>query len=173
MSPHGPGRVFVVLTVLTISAFLAENFLYFPLSVPYMKDLAAGAPLLDMRPGYTPDVAYQFFDVLGQKGRGDYLKLLWTIDLLLPGLFALFLSSAIRRGAFSVWRFVPLVAAACDYAENVTITILLLRYPLHEAGFARSASLFTIAKLVLYAAGLLLAVGGFLVRIRKTNSLAG
>jgi hypothetical protein len=159
-----------VLSALTIGAFLGENLLYFPLSVPYMKDVAAGAPLLDMRPGYTPEAAYHLFDVLGQSGRGAYLKLVWTIDLLLPALFGVFLSSAIRRGAFRAWQSVPLLAAACDYAENITITILLLRYPVHEPAFAQLASFFTVTKLVLYASGLLLAVGGFLVRVRKTAS---
>lgn len=81
----------MALSVVTIGAFLVENLLYFPLSVPYMKDLAAGAPLLDMRFGYTPDAAWRLFEVLGQNGRDNYLKLLWTIDILLPALFALFL----------------------------------------------------------------------------------
>ena len=161
---------FAVLFALAMGAFLAENLLYFPLSVPYMKGLAAGAPLLDMRPGYTPGGAYHLFDVLGQTGRGAYLRLLWTIDLLLPALFGLFLSSAIRRGAFRAWQSIPLLAAACDYAENITITILLLRYPMHEPAFAQLASIFTVTKLVLYASGLLLAVGGFLVRVMKTAS---
>lgn len=172
MSPRGRSRVFVVLSVLTISAFVVENFLYFPLSVPYMKNLAAGAPILDMRPGYTPDAAYHLFDVLGQAGRGAYLRLLWTIDLLLPALFGLFLSSAIRHGAFRAWHSVPLLAAACDYAENITITILLIRYPMHDHAFAQLASTLTVTKLALYATGLLLAVGGFLVRVMKTDPAA-
>ena len=159
--------VFAVLFALAIGAFFAENLLYFPLSVPYMKELAAGAPLLDMRPGYTPEAAYHLFDVLGQSGRGAYLKLVWTIDLLLPALFGVFLSSAIRRGAFRAWQSVPLLAAACDYAENITITILLLRYPVQEAGLVQLASLFTVVKLVLYASGVLLAVGGFVARVGK------
>ena len=159
---------FAILFALAIGAFLAENLLYFPLSVPYMKMLTAGAPLLDMRPGYTSGDAYHLLDVLGQTGRGAYLRLLWTIDLLLPALFGLFLSSAIRRGAFRAWQSIPLLAAACDYAENITITILLVRYPMHEPAFAQLASIFTVTKLVLYASGLLLTVGGFLVRFMKT-----
>ena len=162
--------VFGVLLALAIGAFLAENLLYFPLSVPYMKMLAAGAPLLDMRPGYTSGDAYHLLDVLGQTGRGAYLKLLWTIDLLLPALFGLFLSSAIRRGAFRAWQSIPLLAAACDYAENITITILLLRYPTREPAFAQLASIFTVTKLVLYASGLVLAFGGFILRVMKTAS---
>jgi len=146
-----------------MGALFAENFLYFPLSVPYMKELAAGASLLDMRPGYTPSAAYHLLDVLGQAGRDAYLRLLWTIDLVLPALFGFFLSSAIRRGRFRAWGTIPLLAAVCDYAENTTITILLLRYPMHEPAFAQLASVLTVTKLVLYASGLLLAIGGFLV----------
>jgi hypothetical protein len=168
MRPPDRSTVFVVLFALATGAFLVENLLYFPLSVPYMKDLAAGAPLLDMRPGYTPDAAYHLFDVLGQTGRGAYVKLLWTIDLLLPALFSLFLSSAIRRGAFRAWQSIPLLAAACDYAENIMITVLLFRYPLHEPAFAQLASIFTVTKLVLYASGLFLAVGGFVARVMRT-----
>jgi hypothetical protein len=157
-----------MLSALTIGAFLAENLLYFPLSVPYMKDLAAGAPLLDMRPGYTPDAAYHLFEVLGQGGRGTYLKLLWTVDLLLPALFGLFLSSAMVRGAFGAWRAVPLVGAACDYAENVAITILLVRYPMRADVLVAIAAIFTVTKLTLYASGLILAVAGYVARVAKT-----
>src|SRR4051812_41639127 len=145
--------VFAVLFTLAMGAFLAENLLYFPLSVPYMKGLAVGEPLLDMRPGYSPVVAYHLFEVLGQPGRGAYLRLLWTIDLLLPALFGLFLSCAIRRGAFHAWQSIPLLAAVCAYAENIMITTLLLRYPMHELAFAQLASMFTVTKLVLYASG--------------------
>ena len=161
--------IFAALFALAIGAFLAENLFHFPLSVSYMRELAAGMPLLDMQPGYSPGDAYHLFDVLGQTGRADYLRLLWTIDLLLPALFGLFLSSAIRRGVFRAWQSVPLLAAACDYAENIMITILLLRYPIHEPALVQLASIFTVTKLVLYASGLLLAVGGFLLRVMKTT----
>jgi hypothetical protein len=147
-----------------IGAFLAENLLHFPLSVPYMKGLASGMPLLDMRPGYTPGDVYELFDVLGQAGRNAYLRLFWTIDLFLPALFGLSLASAIRLGSFYAWRSLPLLGTACDYAENITITLLLRRYPMHEPAFARLASVFTIMKLILYTSGLLLAIAGFLMR---------
>jgi hypothetical protein len=156
--------VFVILSVLTIGLFLAENWLSFPLSVPYMKKLADGAAILDMRPGYTPAAAYQLLDVLGPAGRATYLTLLWTIDLVLPALFGLFLSSAIRRGAFRRWKSVPLVGSAFDYAENAAVTILLLRYPAHHPALVYIASLFTISKLAFYAAGVLLSAGGALIK---------
>ena len=54
-----------------------------------------------------------------------------------------------------------------DYAENITITALLLRYPMHEPALVQLASIFTVTKLVLYAAGLMLAIGGFFVRAMR------
>jgi hypothetical protein len=158
--------VLALLLPLTICVLVAENVLYFPLSVPYMKDLASGAPLLDMRLGYSPAAAYHLLDVLRQPGREAYLRLLWTIDLVLPALFGASLAFAIRQGTFRRWLSIPLVAAMCDYAENIAITILLLRYPAQQPGFARLASVFTITKLVLYTSGLLLAIGGY----RRTST---
>jgi nucleoside-diphosphate-sugar epimerase len=160
-------RAFWLLAAVTLVALLAENLLYFPLSVPWMKHLAGGAPTLDMRPGYSPEAAYQLFDTLGQAGRATYLKLLWTVDLILPTLFGLFLSSAIRRGGLRAWRRVPWIGTACDYAENIAITVLLLRYPGHEPGLVQLASALTVVKLAGYCAGTLTAVAGAFYR-RKT-----
>ena len=91
---------FRTLFVLTIGALLAENCLNFPLSVPWMKGLGGGLPILDMRPGYSENAVHLLFDALGETGRRAYLHLLWTVDLMLPALFGLFLWTAIRRGAF-------------------------------------------------------------------------
>ena len=155
---------FAVLAAVTIAAFLVENLLSFPLSVPYMKTLAAGAPLLDMRPAYTPGAVYQLFDVLGQTGRSAYLQLLWTVDLILPALFGSFLAAAIARGALRPLRSLPLLAAACDYAENIAITALLLQHPEHNAIVAYIAAGLTTIKLALYASSALAAVAGVLMK---------
>lgn len=170
MRRSGQNSRFLILSALTVGAFLAENLLYFSLSVPYMKCLSAGAPLLDMRLGYSANAAYDLLTVLGQTGRSAYLNLLWTVDLLLPALFALFLCSLIRRGALRKWYAIPLLAGLSDYAENITITTLLVRYPVHEPRSVQLASVFTLTKLALYASSLVLAVAGFLVRHSKTSS---
>lgn len=149
------------LFILAIGALIAENCFRFPLSVPRMKSLAAGAPILDMRLGYSESAAYQLFDALGEAGRRAYLLLLWTVDLILPALFGLFLSVAIRRGAFRKLRWTPLVASACDYGENVAITFLMLRYPAHLPALVRFSSILTITKHACYAAGVVLAIGGY------------
>jgi NAD dependent epimerase/dehydratase family enzyme len=155
---------FWVLLILAMSALIIENSFNFPLSVPWMKHLAQGAPILDMRPGYSEVEAYGLFDVLGDSGRSAYLKLLWTIDLVLPMLFGLFLSAAIQLGAFRRLKWVPFAGAGLDYAENVAITVLLTGYPSHHPGVVRMASVLTLLKLVAYASGILLAVGGGILR---------
>jgi hypothetical protein len=136
----------------------------FPLSVPYMKGLAAGAPLLDMRPAYTPGAVYQLFDMLGNSGRSAYLQMLWTVDLVLPALFGSFLAASISRGALRRLRSLPLLAAACDYAENIAITVLLLRHTEHHPVIAYVAAGLTTIKLALYASSALVAAAGALMK---------
>jgi nucleoside-diphosphate-sugar epimerase len=159
--------VFVTLCFLAIAAFIGENWLRFPLSVPYMKNLADGAAILDMRPGYTSGAAYQLFDALGQTGRSAYLMLLWTIDLLMPALFGAFLSSVIRRGRFRAAHSLPFLAVACDYGENIAITVLLLSYPVQHPTAVLIAASLTVLKLALYAGSALIAVAGLLVLFFK------
>lgn len=160
-------RVFSALSIMAIGCFIAENFLTFPLSVPFMRSLAAGASILDMRFGYSLSSAYQLLDALGRSGRLDYLAEIWTVDLLLLALFGLFLAAVIRRGVFRALYLVPILAAAFDYAENTAITILLVRYPVHSAIGVYIASGLTRVKLCLYAASILMGVGGILVRSLK------
>ena len=156
--------LFRVLFVLALGSLIAENCFDFPLSVPWMRHLAAGAPILDMRLGYSQSAVYQYFDVLGATGRGAYLRLLWTVDLILPLLFGGFLSVAIRRGAFRRLSWLPFLASACDYAENTAITFLLLHYPIHKPATVQFSSMFTLMKHAFYMSGLVLAIVGFAVR---------
>src|SRR5262249_44924184 len=147
--------VFWTVMILALGSLLSVNFLHFPLSVPWMRDLAGGAPILDTRLGYSTGAVYQFFDTLGEPGRSAYLKMLWRIDLILPILFGLFLSLTIRKGTFRRLSWAPFLASAVDYAENTAITALLLRYPLQDPGIVHLSSSLTVTKFVFYAIGLL------------------
>jgi nucleoside-diphosphate-sugar epimerase len=158
------GTAFWVLLVLAVGALIVENGFNFPLSVPWMTHLTEGAPILDMRPGYSEADAYKLLDVLGETGRAAYLKLLWTVDLILPLLFGLFLSAAIQRGAFRRLKWAPFVATALDYAENIAITFLLLGYPLHHPGVVGASSALTLMKFAAYLTAILLAIAGGIVR---------
>jgi nucleoside-diphosphate-sugar epimerase len=160
----------VSLTILALGAFLGVNLLSFPLSVHYMTHLAGGAPILDLRLSYTPAAAYDLFNGLGQTGRHAYLAELWTVDLVLPILFGLFLSAVMRRGKLRGWSWLPLLGSACDYTENLLITLLLLRYPERMEMTVYVASGLTAIKQALYASGVILSVAGFLLPRRKDGS---
>jgi nucleoside-diphosphate-sugar epimerase len=155
---------FWLLSVVTAGALLAENLLDFPFSLPGMRRLAGGLSILDMRPWYSGHAAYQLFDALGATGRSTYLHFLWSVDLCMPLLFALFLSVAIKRGAFRRLGWVPLLAAASDYAENVAITVLLLHYPDRLPTVVALSSALTSLKHAGYLSSVFIVIAGFLVQ---------
>jgi hypothetical protein len=151
---------FLTLLVLALGGFMAVNLASFPLSVPWMRQLSGGRPILDMEFWYSASTVYSLFDVLGEAGRRAYLQLLWTIDLILPTLFGLFLSSAIRRTPFRRLNWLPFLASGFDYGENIAISLLLVRYPVHMPALVAISSMFTLLKQMFYGAGVLLTVAG-------------
>ncbi len=161
------------LLVAAVAGLIAVNTLDVPLTARRVRELAGGAPVLDIRPGYTPDAAHQFLDALGPAGRSMYLEMLWTADLLLPVLFTLFLWTAIGRGALRRWRWAALAAGVADYLENSALTALLLAYPTHRDGVARLASALTVSKFSLYLAALALAVCGAWLEMRSRRTIWG
>ena len=166
---HGRSHGFLVLSAVTIGALLAENLLDFPGSVPRMRQLAGGLPILDARLWYSSQSVYQLFDTLGENGRSAYLHLLWSVDLCLPLLFALFLAGAMQRGWFRRLAWLPPLAAACDYAENIAITVLLVRYPHHSPTMVLVSSALTTLKWAGYISSLLLSITGYLLERRWTR----
>ena len=160
-----------ILAILAVGALLVENLLDFPLSVPAMRRLAGGLPLLDMRLWYDHQAVSQLFAALGANGRAAYLHLLWSVDLILPFLFAAFLSEAIRIGRFSRLSLVPVAAALSDYAENLAITVLLLQYPRISALVFLSATL-TLLKWIGYVSSIVIAIAGRLMRKHPLRRVA-
>ncbi len=141
-------------------AIAAVNGLDAPLTVRRFRAVAGGALLLDLRLGYTPEEAGLLLARLGAAGRSSYLTMLWTVDLLLPALFALALGSALAAGRFGRWRWLALAAAGVDYLENGALSALLLAFPGQPPLLARLASALTIAKFALYALAAACALAG-------------
>ncbi len=175
--PRSPGVLRSVrwwaLLVLTLSTTLAVNTLDFPLTVPRMRELASGEPILDMRmTGYSPREAHRLLETLGPVGRRRYLEMLWTIDLLLPALFAAFLGASVSQGALGRWRWAALLGGGADYLENATITLLLLGFPAQRDVLVQLASALTVSKFTLYFGGLALALVGAIKSDRTPGSPA-
>ncbi|OFX25911.1 MAG: hypothetical protein A2V77_09855 [Anaeromyxobacter sp. RBG_16_69_14] len=174
---HRSSRRWWALLGLTLLAMIGVNAFDFPISVPRMRALASGEPILDMRmTGYSSHEARRLFEALGTLGRRSYLEMLWTVDLLLPALFAALFWASLKRGALGKWRWVALLGAGADYLENTAITLLLLHFPMQGDALATLASVLTVSKFSLYFAGLALASVGAIIgrpRSREIHALDG
>ena len=148
------------LVVLCLVAMVSVNVVDFPASAAQLMRLSGGLPLLDMRFHYNERDIYQLFDLLGPAGRAICLRFYWTLDMVMPALFGFTLWFGIRKTSLRKWGGLALVAAGLDYAENISVTILLLNYPMHVLMLASVASAFTSCKWIFYAAAVMTALIG-------------
>lgn len=166
-----PQRVWP-LALLALAAIVYENASGGPLSIPWLARRAHGLPILDARLHYAPGDVWSLLSALGAGGRHSYLTLLWTVDLVLPALFALALSRAISRGPLARWKPLAWLAGCSDYAENIAISALLLGYPARREWLALLAALLTSVKFALYASAALAALATPLLARRDVRRAA-
>lgn len=152
MKPSGtPGRWALPLLGAAVVAIAAVNGLDLPLTARHLRSLAGGEPMLDLRPGYTPEEAFRYLALLGDAGRAEYLRVFMTVDLLLPSLFAAALWSALGAGALARARWVGVAAAGVDYLENAAISVMISAFPGRHPSIELAAGVLTALKLGLYA----------------------
>ena len=140
----------------------------------------AGSP--DMSFYYSTDDLYHMAEVYGEQGREAYVRVRFTFDLIWPLVYTLFLGTAISwvyGKAFtsdSRWQranLVPVLGALFDYLENLSTSVVMLRYPDRTAVVDSLAPVFTSVKWVLVAGSFVLLFAGVVVgmwrRARKSN----
>jgi hypothetical protein len=167
--------------VILILIALPFNLVIFPMRSARLKELSGkSAPIIDAMFAYTPAQVYELVPAYGEQGRQLYAVTELTADLLYPILYSLLLGvlmTLIFRQAFASasfmqkLRLLPFVAALTDYAENITVVTLLLRYPQKLTGVAWAASLFTTAKWVLAGVSLILMVIGLAALLVKKDKI--
>ena len=170
--------------IIFLVAVVGFNVILFPWRSGRMQALA-GRPvgIIDTMYAYTPDQVYEKIPVYGDEGRPFYALTEFTIDLVYPVLYNLFLiltMTLVFRQAFpgnsALHRlcFLPLAVWISDYAENTCIVILLLSYPQRLDALAWVSSFFSTTKWSLGVASLALIVIGLVVwwvkRIRVGGS---
>jgi hypothetical protein len=110
----------------------------------------AGSP--DMSFIYSPQELYKMAEAYGEQGRMAYIQARFTFDLIWPLVYALFLSTAISwvfARAFSprsLWRWAnlaPILGLVFDYAENISTSLVMYRYPAQTNLMAAIAPLLT------------------------------
>ena len=121
---------------------------------------------------YSPRALYRMAEAYGEEGRRAYVRARFTFDLVWPLVYTLFLVTATCWAfgrAFppgSRWQranLVPLLAALFDYLENVSTSIVMLRYPAQTPVVDLLAPVFTLFKWALLGAAFLLLALGIVV----------
>jgi hypothetical protein len=145
----------VVLSALVI--FLLFSALVLPRQAARAQQETGGAASPDMSFYYSPGDLYRMAEAYGAQGREAYVRARFTFDLIFPLVYTLFLATAIswvNTRAFapdSRWHLAnlaPVLGALFDYAENVSTSLVMLRYPAQTAVVDVLAPVFTLVKWV-------------------------
>jgi hypothetical protein len=121
---------------------------------------------------YSPGDLYRMAEEYGDQGRQAYVRARFTFDLVWPLVYALFLATAISwvfGRAFaggSLWhraRLAPLLAALFDYLENLSTSLVMLRYPEPTAVADLLAPVFTALKWGVLGLSFALLIGGIIL----------
>ena len=150
--------------------FMAANGVYLAMlgySIPQVMAHSDGLPLFDMSPmGYSYEDALALLNQLGEEGRNAYLSLQLVLDLFYPALFGLcyfclaqwlFKLGRLNNRLWLVISLLPILVCVSDYAENVSIWLMLTKYPSVSELLVAVSSFFTLLKSIstmVYFAGL-------------------
>jgi hypothetical protein len=157
--------VFVLFTALVLPRQTSE-------APPGADDV--GTP--DLSFYYSVDDLYLMAEAYGEDGRTAYVRARFTFDVLWPLVYTAFLATAISwlfgRGVAptSGWQranLTPVLGALFDLGENLTTSVVMLRYPARTAVVDALAPVFTAVKWVLVGASFLLLVLGVAVAVGR------
>lgn len=177
LNKWGTLKTVLPLLVLTISLMVVVNTVHLPITVPRIQELSHGADLLDMHIFYSKTEVYALLEQLQPEGRRVYLKLLMGFDFAFPALYAitfslivgmLYRSSGRRIIQSLVW--LPLAAGVFDWAENVSILLILLKYPVTSVA-AYAAGFLTLGKWISIWLSLGVVFAGLCYKLTKVGIL--
>ncbi len=104
---------------------------------------------LDLRPGFSPDQAWEALDVLGETGRQQYQFMEMVMDVAYPLVYGVFFAFMIvflfrqvggRLAKITAVAWFPIVGMVADWLENIGILQVLSAFPERADGWARFAS---------------------------------
>lgn len=132
----------------------------------------AGSP--DTSLFYAPADLYRMAEAYGADGRAAYVRARFTFDLIWPLVYTLFLATALSWvyarafPAHSLWQranLAPLLGALFDYLENLSTSLVMLRYPARTPGVDLLAPAFTLFKWVFVGGSFVLLLLGIAVAL--------
>jgi len=163
--------------LIALAVFLLFTALVLPQQALAAEKTAGEAGSPDMSFYYTAQDLYRMAEAYGEEGRAAYIRARFTFDLIWPLVYTFFLATAIswlHRWAAASARLprrlnlAPVLAALFDYLENVSTSLVMLRYPQPTVVVDALASIFTVLKWVLvYGSFLVLLLGAALAVVRR------
>ncbi len=162
-----------------VSAFLLFGFLVLPWKSAQVALYTPEGASFDTSLFYSPAEAKNRIALYNDEGRSAYIFDRWTFDLAFPLVYGVFmlsswafaLSRLRRKTGLHPFLAVPLAAIAFDFAENISVTILMLAYPSAPVIAVYAASASTLLKWIFvgtgFAGSLVLPLAAFIVHLRK------
>ena len=126
-------------------------------TLAHLESMTGHVPF-DMRPtGYDAKDAAELLSALGDSGRRYYLTRQVPLDMVYPALLGLTLvftlqwlgRGYISAGLLRVGVIVAISAAACEYAENTGIVVMILNWPTLSHHLVTATSIASVLKAVL------------------------
>lgn len=123
---------------------------------------------------YSSSDLYRIAEAYGEQGREAYIKARFTFDLVWPLVYMLFLTTSISWAfsrAFapaSLWQranLAPPLGGLFDYLENLSTSLVMLRYPQQTAVVDVLAPVFTVLKWSFLGASFILLCGGVVIAV--------
>lgn len=142
-----------------VSLFIITNVVYvfmLTVTIPKTMEFSNRMKLLDMLPmGYDFNYVDQLCNTLGEIGRKTYLSNQIPVDMVYPFLFGISYSLILAyflnkldqlKTPLAYLCFLPLLAGAMDYAENMGIIAILNSYPEIDHSTVTITSSFSLLK---------------------------
>ena len=144
-----------------------------PWGIPGLKRRSGGKTQIDLRLAYGPDEAYGLLAEYGASGVALFRRML-QLDFVFPLVYgalfagwlqALAVAAGLSSAAAALVALPPVLAALCDYVENILLLRVLAALPQRHDRLVRRASRWTGGKFLCSALGLLALAGLILQRL--------
>ncbi|QQZ59029.1 hypothetical protein JI735_20130 [Paenibacillus sonchi] len=177
LNKWGTLKTVLPLLVLTITLMVVINTAHLPITVPRIQEVSQGADILDMHIFYSKTEVYSLLEQLQPEGRRIYIKLLMGFDFAFPALYAVTFSLIVstlyrssRRWIIRTLVWLPLMAGVFDWSENVSIIMILLKYPVTSVA-AYAAGFLTLGKWISIWLSLGVVFAGLCFKLTKVGIL--
>jgi len=153
------------LVLISLVIFLLFVVLVLPQQTEQIDNQNRGAGSPDTSLWYSAEDLYSMAEAYGQAGRDAFVHSHLTFDVAWPLVYTLFLVTSLSwlsvrafplGSLFRMVNLVPLCAALFDFLENISTSLIMLRYPASTPLIDSLAAVFTLIKWILVSASIFL-----------------